>query len=436
MNNVPLEQLGPYRLIQPIEQGECGAVYRARNTMLNRDVAIKIVKLGERNLSNANAMRRLFMNEAKLAATLRHPNIVTIYDTVENFDVAFIVMESIYNGRSLHRHCKCEDDHLSIPEAIEIAAKCAYGLHHAHEQGVVHRDIKPRNILLDRGNEPRIVDFGLAVAMRTDATMAYLLGAGTPLYMAPEQVMEETGSPQTDLFSLTVVLYELFTGRHPFAGKSLSEILTNVMKREAQPLSRLRADVPRPLEKIVTRGLSKQRANRYSTARDFAADLELVLDMYRESRSATRVRRKTEIARSLKFFSAFAAEEIREVTAQAAVQRFDKGQTLIAEGDVSSAFFFVLQGTVLVRHGRTSVALLKRGECVGEMAALTGRPRTASVVAPEPTISMMVPGQVLNETRPACRLKLQRCVRNAPRRTRGEHAQTFEHGTKQADGSG
>jgi serine/threonine protein kinase len=140
MNDVPLEQLGPCRLIRPIGQGECGAVYRARNTMLNRDVA--------------------------------------------------------------------------IPKAIAIAAKCACSLHHAHEQGVVHRDIKPRNILFDRGNEPRIADFALAVAMRTDATMTYLLGAGTPLYMAPEPIMEETSSPQTDLFSLTVVLYELLTGRH------------------------------------------------------------------------------------------------------------------------------------------------------------------------------------------------------------------------------
>ena len=404
---LPVEQLGPYRLIAPIGKGASGTVFRAENTRLGREVAVKLLDPATLALPSAKASQRMFLNEAKLAAMLRHPNIVTIYDAASDNGMFYIAMESIFNGRSLQRHCKSAEDRFSLEEAVALVQKCANGLQHAHERGIVHRDIKPRNILLDRGNEPRIVDFGLALVVRGDATMTYLLGAGSPLYMSPEQILDESLSQQTDIFSLGVVLYELVTGVHPFSGRNLSEVLTNVVDRPHLRLRKLNAGVPKVLEQVVDRALAKQRARRYSTARDFAADLDLVLDVLRAGRTTERLRRKFELARPLPFFRAFDDDELREVTRASSVRRFGEGEEIVAEGERSSSFFFVLAGRVAVRRGRVQLASLGRGACVGEMAALTERPRTASVVALEPTLVLMAPRSVLDETTPGCRLKLK-----------------------------
>jgi serine/threonine-protein kinase len=400
-------RLGPYELLAPIANGTSGTVYRARNTVLGREVAIKILNPETLPLGSNAASLRLFLNEAKVAAMLRHPHIVSVYDAIVEQDVAYIVMESVFNGRSLHRHCKGGDDQLSLTECLRIVRKCASALQHAHEQGIVHRDVKPRNILLDRGNEPRLGDFGLALTVRSDATMTFLLGAGSPLYMSPEQVLDENLSAQTDIFSLGVVLYELLTSTNPFRAPNISAVLQNVIERPHPPLRQLRADVPAPLEQIVNRAMAKQRARRYSTALDMASDLDLVLDLLEVNSSADQQSRKVDIARSLSFFSDFTADEVREVVLPASVRRYAEGQEVVAAGERSSSFFFLLEGEVSVRRGEREVARLRRGACVGEMAAITGRPRTAEVRALKPTVVLMVPRSVLDETTLGCRLKLK-----------------------------
>ena len=400
-------RIGPYELIAPIANGSSGKVYRARNSVLDREVALKIFNPDLLSLGSNAANRRHFLKEAKVAAKLRHPHIVSVFDATIEEDVAYIVMESVFNGRSLHRHCKGGDDRLSLVECLQIVRKCASALQHAHDRGIVHRDVKPRNILLDRDNEPRLGDFGLALTTRKDATMTFLLGAGSPLYMSPEQALDESLSAQTDIFSLGVVLYELLTNTNPFRAPHIAAVLQNVIERAHPPLRRLRADAPAPLEQIVNRAMAKQRARRYSTARDMAADIELVLDLLDADTTADQQSRKVDIAQTLTFFRGFTEDEIREVILPASVRRYAEGQQIVAKDERSSSFFFVLGGEVSVRRGEREVARLRQGSCVGEMAAITGRPRAAEVRALKPTVVLMVPRSVLDETTPGCRLKLK-----------------------------
>ena len=351
--------------------------------------------------------RRLFLNEAKLVARLRHPNIVTIYDAGNQEDVDYIAMERVYNGRTLRRHCSGKKDRLSILESINLVKKCAYALQHAHDSQVVHRDIKPRNILLDHDNEPKIVDFGLALTMRPDATMTHVLGAGSPTYMSPEQIMDETLTGQTDIFSLGVVLYEMLTGTRPFIGQSLSQLLLNIMNQEPVSLRRHRADAPRQLEQIVRRSLAKKLGARYATARDFAADLELVADLLGSSRRIRRRRKIFEIARVLRFFKELDDAQLREVTEFASVEHFRAHEIIARRGESSSMFFLILAGEIEIRREMTMIARLSRGACVGEMAALSGRPRSADIVAAEAASVMAFPRAVLETTSAGCQAKLK-----------------------------
>lgn len=402
-----LQQLGPYKILAPIGAGSSATVFRAHNEFLDREVAIKILKSDALERTSARTNRRLFLHEAKVAAMLRHPHIVTIHDAVADGDIDYIVMENVYNGRSLQRYCKPGDEQFSIDESVELVQKCALALSHAHEQDVVHRDIKPRNILMDRGNEPRITDFGLALTLRPDAAMTYLMGAGSPLYMSPEQIMEEPLSGQTDVYSLGIVLYELLTGVHPFRAKTITDVLRNVLGRSPPALRKLRADAPKPLEQILERAMAKRCGHRYRTARDFAADLDNILDLLQGARAERRQRQKLELARRLSFFKEFSEEELREVTAQALTRHYARDEEIFAEGERSSSFFFLLDGEVTVLRGTTTVTTLGRGACVGEMAALTGRLRAVSVVAKKASTVLMFPQSILSETSVGCRLKLK-----------------------------
>jgi eukaryotic-like serine/threonine-protein kinase len=201
---------------------------------------------------------RLFVSEARAAAQLRHPSIATVYEVSEGRGTPFVAMECVFNGRSLARHCESSADRLPIEDTVRIARACANALHHAHERGVLHRDIKPRNILLDVGLEPKLVDFGFSAV--TGLIRGRSEGSnGLNRYLAPEQLQEQQVGLQADLFSLGVVLYELLAGRHPFSGDGGVSELDRVVRMRHTPVRKFRSDAPRVIEMIIDRCLAKAR---------------------------------------------------------------------------------------------------------------------------------------------------------------------------------
>ncbi len=265
----PKNQFGKYWLVKELGRGGMGAVYQAWDTSLNRMVAIKVL-LTQRSQDEVER----FLREAQTAANLRHPNIIGIYETGKQDGRFFISMEYI-EGDQLG------SDRLPIRKACDIVRTVALALDIAHQKDIIHRDIKPQNIMLDKKGIPHVMDFGLAKSLSAESAIT-VTGTiiGTPSYMPPEQAEGKIHrlDRRVDIYSLGAVLYELLTGRPPFKGATPVETLKQVLDDDPMPPSKINPAVPRDVENIVLKCLEKDRANRYQTAAALGRDLSRYLE--------------------------------------------------------------------------------------------------------------------------------------------------------------
>ncbi len=405
--------LGKYEVGRPIGRGSMGIVYLGHDPFAGRDVAIKVALPEAIHDPHSGArFRKLFFNEAKIAGRLRHPNIVQVYDAGVEGDLCFIVMEHVAGGRTLHDHCRPESL-LPLEDVVRIVFRCARALDYAHRRGVVHRDIKPRNILLTESRDVKIGDFSIALMTHAETTSTQVHGyVGSPLYMSPEQVREDNITGQSDLFSIGVVLYELLTGRHPFAGDRLAAIIHQITERPHVPVAELRGDVPRVLAHIVDRLLKKDPAARYKTGLDLAADLSLVFEHLQLFEEEIPGREKFNLVRDLRFFAEFSEPEIWEVINASSWLEFQPGNQIIVEGEIESSFYVVINGEVEVHKGGQRVDVLGQGDCFGEMGFIAKRERTATIAARTAVTVLKVKGSLIERASLACQLRFHRVFLN------------------------
>ena len=224
MKGLENRTIGKYDVIREVGRGSMGVVYLGHDPFGGRDVALKIAMqdgVEEEVGQSLTRYRKMFFNEAKFADHLKHHNIIQMFDAGMEGEIWYIVMEYVAGGRTLYDHCR-PGTLLPLEDAVRVIFKCAKALDYAHRRGVVHRDIKPRNILLTEEQEVKIGDFGIALLTHADSTDTQVHGyVGSPLYMSPEQIREDQMTSQTDIFSIGVVMYEMLTGKHPFAGATL-----------------------------------------------------------------------------------------------------------------------------------------------------------------------------------------------------------------------
>lgn len=268
-----LKKLGRYELLRVLGKGAMGVVYEGRDPNLDRRVAIKTVKVENLSEEAAAEYEHRFRTEARSAARLQHPNIVSVYDSDRDGDIAFLVMEYI-QGDDLKHHLD-RGVRYSLEQSLKIIRDLLSALDYAHKQGIVHRDIKPANLLIEPGGRVKLTDFGVArIQDSGDATRTQGSMVGTLKYMAPEQVQGQKVDSRADLFSVGVVLYQLLTDKRPFDGDNDFSIIHQIIGHHPATPSSINPRLPGAIDAVVARGLAKNKEERFATARDFAVALQ------------------------------------------------------------------------------------------------------------------------------------------------------------------
>ncbi|UZJ77209.1 Stk1 family PASTA domain-containing Ser/Thr kinase [Fictibacillus sp. KU28468] len=267
---------GRYKLLEVIGDGGMAIVYRAKDLILDRDVAVKILRS---EFSDDEEFIKRFRREAEAATSLAHPHIVSIFDVGEENNVYFIVMEYV-KGKTLKQYIR-DHGRLSVEESIQIIRQIASGMVAAHEHGIIHRDIKPHNILIDEHGLAKVTDFGIALAI-TSATITHTNSVlGSVHYFSPEQARGGVANAKSDIYSLGVVLFEMLTGRVPFTGESPVSVALKHLQEEVPEPRKINPEIPQSVENIILKALTKNPVYRYDSALEMMDDLDTALSPHR-----------------------------------------------------------------------------------------------------------------------------------------------------------
>ncbi len=267
MNNLIGQTISHYRILALVGQGGMGVVYKAEDTNLRRTVAAKFLS---RDVVSGRESRERFLLEAQALATLNHPNIATIFEIGESESETFIALEYV-EGQSLAETVKAGP--LKLEEVLSVAIQTAQGLQAAHEQGVIHRDLKCQNIMLTPKGQVKILDFGLAKIRGVSDVTTKGVVLGTMAYMSPEQLRGDPVDQRTDIWALGVVLFEMTAGRKPFRGEYENAVAYQVLNYNPEPITALRAEAPVELERVISKALQKEMASRYQQIEELLVDL-------------------------------------------------------------------------------------------------------------------------------------------------------------------
>jgi eukaryotic-like serine/threonine-protein kinase len=365
------DRIGKYPIVRQIGQGATSRVYLGRDPFSDRDVAVKIVRPELDVDDNARMrLRKAFMAEAALVGKLNHPHIVAIYDADMFDDFGYIVMEYV-EGHTLQAHC-VQTNLLPLEQIVEASFKCSRALDFAHRHGVIHRDVKPANILVTGKGGVKLSDFGTALNEETEHTQ--LEGVGSPLYMSPEQVLEQSLTAQSDVYSLGAVIYHLLTGRPTFSAGSRAGLAHQILNFDAEPPSVYRTDIPPELDQVVLRALSKDLSERYQTAAHLSRDLWKSHSCLLLPPEAASDSEHFNAIKDLPFFSGFNEVEIWETVRLSVYRTVDEYTAIALEGDVGTSFFLITAGEALVSKNGLHLDILTTGDCFGEILYFEATP--------------------------------------------------------------
>lgn len=421
--------LGRYRIAEELGQGQAGVVYRAFDTTIERVVAIKCfrplpIKVGP---TGTRVRKDSYFEEAKVIGQLNHPHITSVFDTGHAEALPYIVMEYVQGETLKARLAQTKADPASVPQALNYIVMVARALHYVHQHGILHGDIKPGNLIVTPQGIPKIMDFGVARRSQKDRPTSWsLVGEteiwGTPGYMAPEQLVSTEIDARADVFSLGVVAYQWLAGRKPFRGDSAEATQKAVLNTRPPPLRELGDFMPE-LSAVIDQALARDPAQRFCSADAFADALEICLegwfkqtpkdnqsDPSRTTQPASFPRLK---GRNI-LFADFSDADLANVMQAARQENYQTGETILQEGAGGSTMYVVVRGRVSVRKmsGTKQVELkqVSKGECFGEMAVISQLPRSASVVALQPTEVVGISGAVLRSANQMLSMKLYRNI--------------------------
>jgi serine/threonine protein kinase len=406
------ELIGKYRVIRPLGEGASSEVYLCRDDFNDRDVAVKRVRasaLGD--VVDGPVYARFFAAEAALVGRLQHPNVVQIFDAVPDPRAPYVVMEYV-PGTTLRSFCR-PDQLMPLELVVEVGFKCAMALGYVYRQGLIHRDVKPANILAITNaagvvTDVKITDFGSVLNLSAESTQVHQVGSLA--YMAPEQLDGQVPDCRADIYALGAVLYHLIAGRPTFDAPSQAALMNMIYHQPPVPLSALRQGVDPAVDAVVLKALSKDPKDRFANWDVFAQALSGLIAEHKVPRGQLQGVLDSErfnLLRSLDFFSNFGDVELWEVVHRAKWQRFAFGHALYRRGEEGRTFHIIAQGAVEVYRNAKRVALLGAGTSVGEMAYLAPSPElrrhSTDVVVTEPTTAVSFTPEAMQQLSPPCR---------------------------------
>ncbi|MBF0521352.1 MAG: protein kinase, partial [Nitrospirae bacterium] len=358
-STIAMTKIGRYRILHELGQGAMGLVYRGVDTIIDRVVAIKTIKIGKA-ITNVNLkdMLSLFYQEVRIAGKLSHPNIATIFDVGEYNDIHYFVMEYV-DGVNL-KSIILEKASFRLIEKVGLLIQIANALHYAHQRGVIHRDIKPANIMIVsddkravRDYQVKIMDFGIAMLSSTGTAIGRQSSdriLGTPSYMSPEQISGLELDRQTDIFSLACLAYEFLTGKKPFSAPTLPELFQKIKTTTPKPPHVIEPTIPEDLSKCILKGLEKNKDSRYQSAGEFADELEIFHNreelLETQKLDISKEYADKEFLQSLKrnyaFFSDFSIDELNKIYNISLKVSYKKGDVIFKENTIGSKMFIII----------------------------------------------------------------------------------------------
>ena len=398
------ERIGRYDVVGKLGGGSCGVVYKARDPLNQQLVAIKLgLGNSDEEASDASHIRSYFYNEVRTAGNLVHPHIVEVRDVSEVDGWPYLVMEYIEGGSTLRTYCDV-NNLLPTDEVGKIIHACALALDYAHRRGVIHRDVKPTNILLTPERQPKIADFGIARRQFSDTTevSGFL---GTPLYMAPEQINDGEIGGATDIYGLGGVMFHLLTGRTPFKADQLSALVHRILNEPARSVLEFRPDLPPELGEVVSRALQKDPSERYGSGREMAADLSKMFFHETPHSEDVAEDQKFELVRAQRFFQNFTDAELWEVIHVGRWLKPEPGEKLVTQGQHDLTFYLILEGSAALSPSSKSATTLGPGACFGEMGYTGYCEQPVSVMAREGVTSLSISAPLMAQASVGCRLK-------------------------------
>ena len=399
------EHLGKYPIIREIGSGATSRVYLARDPFAEREVAIKVF-LFDQNISaqTERMMHKAFLAEAALAGKLSHPHIVEILDAVIEPEHSYLVMEYV-PGTTLEAHSDVTNL-LPLNKVVEIIFKCIRALEYAFQHGVIHRDIKPGNILLSRTGDTKVSDFGASFQQRLGHETTQLTGIGSPAYMSPEQIRLEEITHQTDIYSLGVVMYRLLTGRLPYEAPSQASLTHAILNTLPARPAMLRPDLPPLLDQIVMKAINKDLRQRYQSWLEFGKDLSQAFTALRLAGESVSDSEKFNQLREMPFFEDFDDVALWEVVRIGSWKTMRVGSVIIREADQGDSFYILIEGQVGVTLLGKELNTIKPGGCFGEILYFSDRVgrRTTTITASTDVTVIEIKADALRAATDTCQV--------------------------------
>ena len=409
----PKEQLGKYPILREIGSGATSRVYLARDPFTDREVAIKVFLFDTHADPHSERMlHKAFVAEASLAGKLNHPHIVDILDAVVEPDHSYLVMEYV-PGKTLEAHADVSTL-LPLNKVVEIIFKCIRALEYAFQHGVIHRDIKPGNILLSQYGETKVGDFGASFQQRLGHETTQITGVGSPAYMSPEQIRMEALTHQTDIYSLGVTMYRLLTGRLPYQASTQAALTYAILNAVPPHPATLRPDLPALLDQIVMKAINKDPKERYKSWLDFGKDLSQAFVSLRLAGESISESEKFNKLREFPFFEDFNDVALWEMVRIGSWKTVTAGTPLIREGEEGDSFYLLVDGEVKVTLSGKPLASLKPGACFGEILYFTERVqrRTTTVTTGSDATVIEFKADALRAATDACQVGFNKgCMR-------------------------